>query len=289
MNYKELIEQSKSTRDFKDKEVPQKIIEQVSEYSSDSTTIFPDQKIQMKLLQDGHEVYHALEGMAGFNGIMIKAPQYILFSTDNTKDHQINVGYYVQNMILKLEDLGIDSCWIAIPEDGEIIKLALNIADDKEAAALIAIGYDNNQVKVINRFHFGENYSKTDMKVVENNVATRLTMDKIVYLDSWGNNMSVDRLIEMKMNDIFHYAVMAPSTYNRQPWRFILKGDHLYLAIRRDPGVNDELDLLDAGIIMLYVELMMRDANITGKWHVVTDTKMDGIPQNYRYIGFYSH
>lgn len=287
MNYKKLISEAKSTRDFKEDEVPSHVIDEVVAYSKEGSTIFPGEEIDMLVLNNGEVVNQSLQGIAGFNGIMIKAPAYLLFFSDKKENHQINIGYYVQQILLKLQQLGVDSCWITIPEDGEIIKAALKIENNKEASALVAIGYDNNEIKVVNRFHFGENYSKANMKVVENNVATRLSMDKVIYINNWGNHVSVDELKDMGLDKVFHYAVMAPSSFNRQPWRLLLKGDALHLVIRDDPGVNYELNLLDAGIFMYYIEIMMRDSNVLGKWHVETEFKIEEIPDNFKYIGFF--
>jgi len=288
MNYKRLIEETKSTRDFKKKVVPEKVIRKIMDFAKATTTLFEEQKIGIHYFDNGEEIYEALQGVAGFNGIMHKAPQYLLFTSDNKENHQINIGYFVQQILLKLQELEVDSCWITIPEDGEIVKEILNIQDQKEPAALVAIGYDNNEIKVINRFHFGENYSKTNMKVVENNVSARLSMEQVVYLDHWGNNGSTEKLEEMGLDDVFRYIVLAPSSFNRQPWRFVLKENTLYLAIRQDPGVNIELDFLDAGIVMLYIEILMKEFSILGKWHVETDVKMKEIPENYKYIGFFA-
>jgi len=288
MNYKKLIKETKSTRDFKKKKVTKNVIKKVMDFAKITTTLFTEQKIGIHYLENGEDVCGSLQGVAGFHGIMIKAPQYLLFTSDNKENHQINIGYFVQQIMLKLQEQGVDSCWITIPEDGEIIKEILKIQDEKEPAAMVAIGYDNNERKVVNKFQFGENYSKTNIKVIENNVSTRLSMDQAVYLDHWGNNISVEKLNEMGLDDVFHYIVLAPSAFNRQPWKFILKGNTLHLAIRQDPGVNIELDLLDAGIVMLYTEILMKEFSILGEWHVETGLEMNDVPENYKYIGFYS-
>lgn len=291
MNIKDLIENSKSTRDFKEKRVPEELVKEVISFSKEAKPLYTDQKIHMMYLEDGNMVNEALEGIAGFNGIMIKAPQYFLFVTDNKEHDQINVGYYVQKIILKIQDLGLDSCWISVPEDGQIVKEALSIDVEGEPAAILAIGYDEDEKKVINQFKWGENYSKTSMKVVENNVSSRLSMTEVVYFDKWGKTENLDQFIELGMEEVFRYAVMAPSSFNRQPWRFLLKDNHLYLAIKEDDKANEELDLLDAGIIILYVELLFTENSIDGTWKIEIDGERKEtihIPQDYKYIGYFS-
>lgn len=291
MNIKDLIENSKSTRDFKEKRVAKGLIEDINSFAKEAQPLFANQKIQMIYLDDGDRVNEALGGIAGFNGIMIKAPQYFLFVTDNKEHNQINVGYYVQKINLKIQELGLDSCWISVPVDGQIVKNALSLDMQGEPAAILAIGYDEDEKKVINRFKWGENYSKTSMKVVENNVSPRLSMTEIVYFDKWAKTENIDQFIALGMEDVFRYVVMAPSSFNRQPWRFLLKENHLYLAIKEDEIANEELDLLDAGIIILYVELLFNEDSINGTWKIEVDEKTKEaiqIPQGHRYIGYFS-
>ncbi|MFZ7120676.1 MAG: nitroreductase family protein [Eubacteriaceae bacterium] len=287
MNYRKLITNTKSTRDFHEKKIPESIIREVLEYSNNVESLIPQQSISINYISDGEEAYNKLQGIAGYHGIMIKAPQYLLFLSDNLENHQINVGYFVEDIILKLSEKEVDTCWINIPEDGEIVKLALGITDNMEAAALVAIGYDKNEIKVVNQVSVGDNYSKSDLKIVENNISTRLNVEEILYLDKWGNNISIDKLIDLGLHDIFHYAVMAPSTLNRQPWRFILRDKLLIIAIRNDENINNELDLLDSGIIMLFIQIMMKESNIQGKW-TLSELKDEKIPDNYRVIGYFS-
>ena len=291
MNIKDLIENAKSTRDFKEKKVSEELVKEIISFGKESKPLFTDQRIQMMYLEDGNMVNEALDGIAGFHGIMIKAPQYFLFVTDNKEHDQVNVGYYVQKIVLKIHDLGLDSCWINVAVDGQVVKEALSIDIEGEPAAILAIGYDQDEKKVINQFKWGENYSKTSMKVVENNVSPRLSMTEVVYFDKWGKTENLDQFMELGMEEVFRYVVMAPSSFNRQPWRFLLKGNHLYLAIKEDEKANEELDLLDAGVVMLYVELLFNENSMNGTWKIeIEGNRKEAIqiPQDYKYIGYFS-
>lgn len=288
LDYKSIINSLKSTRDFKDEMVPDKIIEEIISYAKESHGLFEGQDIHVHYLKDGEDVCNKLQGVAGYPGLMIKAPQYLLFSTQIIKNHQINVGYFVEKILLQLKDKDVDSCWIDIPEAGDIVKEVLDLQTDEEIAALIGIGYDNNETKVVNTMDTGDNYSKSDMKIVENNVSPRLSMNEVVYIEKWGEKTSVEAFIDLALDDVFRYALMAPSSYNRQPWRFILKGKELHLFIREDDFAHNELNLLDAGIIMLYIEILMRDSSIVGSWKVKEKCPFNDIPDVYQYIGCFS-
>ncbi|WP_422395153.1 nitroreductase family protein [Paraclostridium sordellii] len=104
-------------------------------------------------------------------------------------------------------DLGIDSCWVTFKESS-LIKEKLEILSDKEVTAIIALGYGDT--------------IKTKSATSD---SSRLGVEKIVYLDKWGENATIE-LLEFKRGllDAFSFARMAPSTLNRQPWRFIIDG-----------------------------------------------------------------
>lgn len=105
-------------------------------------------------------------------------------------------------------------------------KRKLGINSDKEVTGIIAIGYGENvsNAKVLNATKTGQNYSKSDMQVVTDKGSTRLGVEDVVYMNEWGNVASIEILEERALLDAFHYARLAPSTLNRQPWRFIVDG-----------------------------------------------------------------
>lgn len=288
MDYKHAMETLKSTRDFKDKRVPEDIIEETIAYAEQKDGLMPGQKIQVTYLKHGDTAFEELKGIVGYHGIMISAPQYLLFSCENVDYHQINVGYFVEDILLRLRAKEVDSCWISIPEDGELVKSALNLHIDGEVAALVALGYDNFEVRVVNPVPTGGNYSKSSMRVVENNRSTRLSIDEFVYKETWGQQATLDDLKGLALDKVFYYTIMAPSTYNRQPWRFLLQDNKLLLFVEHDEQINHELDLLDAGVIMCYIDILMNYFSIQGKWKLEMDNNIVDIPDKYRYIGYFS-
>jgi nitroreductase len=53
-------------------------------------------------------------------------------------------GASIENLLLKLTDLGIDSCWVGAYTD-ELIKQVLNIPFDNQIEAIIATGYEQKK------------------------------------------------------------------------------------------------------------------------------------------------
>jgi len=290
MDIRKVMLERKSVRDFKDKTVPLEILKEIVDSCKLKEELVCSTNIKPLILDDGERTSKLLNGIAGYNGLMIEAPQYILFLSNDVENHQIQTGYYVEKIMLALESKSIDTCWLNIPEDGSLVKQVLGIQDSREAAALIAVGYKKRDKKVINPLHTGDNYSQADLKVVDDNTSTRLAPEEIVYLNKWGHHPTSEELKSLGLDNVFFYIRLAPSTLNRQPWRFLIKDKKIYLAIKTEEGINHEHDMLDAGIAMLYTDLIMNDYNYHGKWTIANESSKNyGIPEDYYVAGYFGN
>ena len=171
--------------------------------------------------------------------------------------------------MLKAKDLGIDSCWITF-KDSNAIKEKLDISSDKEVTAIIAIGYEDNK------------------NTKNKSVSDRLGVEEIVYMGEWGNNANVVDLDERGLLDAFSYARMAPSSLNRQPWRFIIDGGNIVLAVKKDDFTSDYEGSIDTGIAMLYFGLIVDTTMFDLQWNVGSIDKDYKIPDDYEIVGYCS-
>ena len=119
MNYKELILNGKSVREFKEKNVEEKYFNEIKDYIENSKKLLPEIDIEVKIF-DTKESYENLINVAGYNGHMIKAPSYAVILSEVKKGYIENSGYVGERLILKSRDLGIDSCWVTF-NDSDVI------------------------------------------------------------------------------------------------------------------------------------------------------------------------
>lgn len=288
MALRKLLSQRKSVREFKEKNVPLDVLQKILADSQYRDVLVKNTDLEAMLIEDGRNARTILDGIIGYNGHMVHAPHYVLFFSNDIEDHQIQTGYYAESLMMKLALAEIDSCWINVPQDGSLVKHALNINDPREVSAIIAVGYKKWDMKVINPIATGGNYSQAELKVVPDNTSSRLKPEEIVFIDQWGNHPTWEELKSYGLEDVFHYVRFAPSTLNRQPWRFILRNKRIYLAIRRDEH-NHEHDMLEAGIAMFYLERIMSEYSLHGQWTLLPPSGKDqGIPEDYFVPGFFS-
>ncbi|MBG0763534.1 MAG: nitroreductase family protein, partial [Tissierellales bacterium] len=264
MNYKKLIEERKSTRDYKKTTVPKEIIDEILQFSEETDKLIPGIETELLAL-DKSKVYEQLKDTAGYQGIMLEAPHYLIMLSEVRGYYIENAGYLGEKISLKALDLGTNTCWITFPES-EKVKKRLFLNTDMEIVAIMALGYDANKSRVVNQDNVGDNYSKSQLKIVKNNVSTRYSIEDLVYIKEWGHNAHYDELENRGLLDALNYARLAPSTMNRQPWRFILDEEKVVLAIRDDENIREYDEKIDTGISMLYFESLVRQTLTETNW-----------------------
>lgn len=288
MDYKALISNRKSVRDFKGTPIREELLVELETFSTSCKKLVSNIGVEVKLFDNVRDkVSDKLQDIAGYKGNMIGAPNYIFILSEVADNYIENAGYIGESIVLKATELDIDSCWITF-EDSYKLLSKLEIDSDKEIVAIIALGYEsvNSKKKVVNPTKTGESYSLSDMEIIDNDTSTRLGVEEIVYIDEWGKNIDAETLAERALLDAFNYARMAPSTLNRQPWRFIVDGGKVILAVRNDEYTNTYESKIDAGIVMLFFELIVRTTLFDTSWTLEKTDKKYSIPTDYKYIGY---
>lgn len=268
MDYQNLILTTKSVREYKKDAVDTKKLKTIKDFAAQCTKIDDSIDVDVRILSNS-ETYIALDGIAGYQGNMINAPHYILILSDN-KEHFIeNAAYIGENLILKATEIGISSCWITF-SDSNAIKEHLNILSDKEVAALIALGYDANAPKKGAAVSLNESYKKG--------------LDEIVYIDKWGNGADASILEERGLLEAFAFSKLAPSALNKQPWRFLLTGGKVVLAIEKAKNTYEQK--IDSGIIMLFFQSIVSSTLFDLKWHLGAPSESLNIPEDFEIVAY---
>ena len=249
MNYPLLIEGRSSSRAFQNKPVGEKMIRAITDYhDSHCQRLIPDIQTELIIIDDGD----ALEDAAGYKDHLIGAPQYLVLLSDPCDQAYLNAGYIMEDILLKLSDLGCGSCWLTFT-DGERIKSALSLQTDKMVVALAAFGIPE---KVKKRIHLNI-FSMSNVSVSEQRryFDPKKKISELVFLDTYGNTAGVEERIgfyDDLLWEAFHAAANAPSYMNRQPYFFILKENSVSLNASED-SITGPIDRdLNLGAVMLH-------------------------------------
>lgn len=260
------LKNRKSVRDFKKKKLDKKTFERIME----SCKQFEEEgnnSFEFLLFQDGDRVYNTFKGIGGYAGVMIESPHYIGLKINNDEEKAILYGsYYAEKLITQLTNLNVGSCWISVNDVDSNVRGDLLGIENGTIDYLLAIGYPVAK----NPF-------------VEEPFSSRFGVEDIVFKDEIGKPISVDELESRGLDDLFYYIRFAPSSHNRQPWRFVLKDNRVILLIAYSD--EEKLSLADAGIIMYYFENLARSIGIDNKWDLIDGVNYEGDKYKYRYIG----
>lgn len=298
MNLLEIMKERKSTREFSNRALSEADQQKVSELLKGPFNVTGHEMVEMRVLNEGRDVFEALKGRAGYSGVMIEAPQYIAFLADRTEDAYQAVGFMGEAILFNLFVEEIGSCWISI-DDKDEAKAALGMDSKKELAALIAIGYPQGENFIAKFFqNFKANKSspiseggygnyKVEYRADGNEYSGREATRNFVYLDYFGNETDLDELEERGLDEAFYYIKQAPSWANRQPWRYILRGYELIMAVEHNPKNSHEMDMLEAGIAMYYVNLVFNEIGISGTWVSKPVEENLRIPSDFFLAGHY--
>ena len=120
MNYAALIQNRKSVREFRDEVVPFRLLERVKEhYHNNLRRLVP--QIGTELYFFGTDAREALEGAAGYHKFLVGAPQYLVLLSEDHPQAGLNAGFIMEDLILKLTDLGLDPCRLGTGESGLVL------------------------------------------------------------------------------------------------------------------------------------------------------------------------
>jgi len=274
MNYSALIQNRKSVREFTDKQVPFAILENLKRYYRDSVRrLVPDVSTQLYFF--GTDTRSALEGAAGYNQFLVGAPQYLVLMSHKHELAHLNAGYIMEDLVLKLADLELDSCWLTFT-DSEEIKDALGIDSNMDVVAILAFGYGKKTIKRL-RLNI-RSMSDVDIKAKYRYMEPKRSVNDLVFVDTWGNSHNVDRYIgffdDMLWEALFA-ASLAPSYLNRQAYGFLLHDGAVSLVSRPD-SYNTKIDGdLSLGIVLLHFSAVAE--NWAGKLHWSFGSSAEGL------------
>lgn len=256
----------KSVREYKKKSVSPQLLDDIQEYLNLLEKEDGTGNIKFRLYENGNRIYDRLEGIGGYSGVMIESPHYIGLDIKNREERNIIYGaYYMEKLITELHSKGLGTCWISLGDVDKNLKEELFGNITGEINYLLAIGYGKPKNPFLN-----------------DSFSYRIGVDELVFQNKIGEGISDKELENRGLDDLFYYIRFAPSSLNKQPWRFILDKDKLVLLIKYKDG--EEPNLMDAGIVMYYFEELGKAIGLSSKWTLIEGEEKIG-EDNYKFIG----
>ena len=281
MNYAALIQNRKSVRAFREKQVPFQTLEQLKRYYRDGVQrLVPE--IGTELYFFGTDAREALEGAAGYHKFLVGAPQYLVLLTENHPQAGLNAGFVMEDLILKLTDLQLDSCWVTFT-DSEQVKESLGIESDLQVAAIAAFGYGEKTTRRL-RLNI-KSMSNIDIIAKRQYFEPKVSVRELVHRDQWGSRDGLEDAIgfyDDMLWEAFYAASLAPSYLNRQAYGFLLKPGSVILVSKPD-AYNTPIDAdLSLGIVLHHFTAVARDWAGNLRWSF--DPEGVDLPEGHRAV-----
>ena len=281
MNYAALIQNRKSVRAFREKQVPFQTLEQLKAYYRDGIQrLIPE--IGTELYFFGTDAREALEGAAGYHKFLVGAPQYLVLLTENHPQAGLNAGFVMEDLILKLTDLQLDSCWVTFT-DSEQVKESLGIESDLQVAAIAAFGYGEKTTRRL-RLNI-KSMSNIDIIAKRQYFEPKVSVRELVHREQWGSRDGLGDAIgfyDDMLWEAFYAASLAPSYLNRQAYGFLLKPGSVTLVSKPD-AYNTPIDSdLSLGIVLHHFTAVARDWAGNLRWHFAPDGV--DLPEGHRAV-----
>lgn len=251
MDYSAMIQNRKSVRGFLDKKVSAAALAEVEAYyQKECQRLVPALKTELRIF--GSEAREALEGSAGYENFLIGAPQYLVLLSAEGEYAEENAGFMMEDMILKLTEMDLGSCWITFA-DADKVKEALKIDSSMKVAAIVAFGYAQ---KLSKRLRLNIlSMSNVDVQAKRHYYDPKVSVYDMVFMNEWGKSDGLDEHIgfyDDMLWEAFYASTLTPSYLNRQPYGFVLRDHRLFLVRKPDEYTDEVSAKLGLGIVMLH-------------------------------------
>jgi nitroreductase len=112
---KDYISKRKSTRKFEMKPLDEKVLKDIEDFAK-----------TMKPLYENIAFEYSFVNAADVKNILpIKAPHYIVISSEHTEGYLTNIGFLFQQMDLYLSSISLGSCWLGMAKPTEKLNTKL--------------------------------------------------------------------------------------------------------------------------------------------------------------------
>lgn len=238
MNMYDTIFSRKSIRNYLEERIEWEVLDDILKFADNLPMLVKDIGVEYKLVSN-------IEENQGFNGpFTVKAPYYIVLSSEKKDDYLLNAGYLMQQLSLYIETKGLGTCYMGGASPGMGLKNTIR--------------YD-----YIITLAFGK--PKED-PYRDSILANRQPEDKLVV---YKEEVSSD------IHKLLEAARLAPSSINNQPWRFVVYKNRIHVFTKKNPWLfkpMDKLKMVDMGIMMANLLIAAEEL-----WVDVKITKLDSI------------
>ena len=136
MTLLEAISARHSVRKYIDKDIPADIIAALQEKVAECNK---EGNLNIQLVQNETRAFTGMLSYGQFSGVK----NYLVMVGKKSKDLDERVGYYGEQLVLFVQTLGLNTCWVGLSY--RKVPEAYNVGKDEKLVCMIALGYGETQ------------------------------------------------------------------------------------------------------------------------------------------------
>ena len=238
----------KSTKQYSQKKVKKELLEEVKNICSQITYLNKELNIKAHVIDRGH----LISFLMGKN-CKVKSPHYIIITSDKGEDYLQNIGYAMEEVVLKLTSLGIATCWLECNIKREDILEFVDLESEEDLDANETeeenIEKEENLENPYSIIAFG--YPKEGEKLFKNNKnADRKRINHVC------------KKLDKSLEKIVEPLRLAPSMKNSQPWILYNKENNVHLYEEKQKKNLSDTNKISMGIALRHFDIACKEFGV---------------------------
>lgn len=241
MNLYEAIFYRKSIRKYKPVALSRETLNNIETLISKTKRLYEEINMKIHIIEDGIKVQEISKGIVGSYG-KILAPHYLMITSEEKKGFQENIGYTLEQIVLKLTTMGIGTCWIGGFIRRELLNGIMEIPQGQKPIIVIAFG-------IPLRDYLTERVPDGDR---------RKPISEIIL-----NNYNED------FQEIIKAVRRAPSGVNCQPWRLAFEDNTVDMYLESGNFITKKMyyfNKIDGGIALAHLKVACDELKVNVKF-----------------------
>lgn len=183
----------------------------------------------------------------GTYGIIKNAPAYLVTVSKTSKEALVDCGYVFEKLVLYLESIGLNTCWMGGTFNRKKIKVQGNIGNDEMIPIISPVGYGRKKKSFVD---------KTFRKLAKSD--QRKDFDELFFEGDFNSKIE-----DISVREVLEQVRIAPSASNQQPWRVVMGANeraHFFIERTPDYGkgkLSYDIQMVDIGIAICHYEVMV--------------------------------
>ena len=235
----------KSTRKYSANRLKDNLIDEVKNICSQTTYLNKDLNIKAHVIERGHLVHLLME-----EKYKVKAPHYIIVTSNKGDDYLQNIGYAIEEVVLKLTTLGIATCWLEcnIKREDILEFVELSNSDEERNDTIEKSEEKDEDLEEQNLEHpyaiiaFGYPEENEKLFKINKNV-DRKSINQIC------------RKLDKNLEKIIEALRWAPSMKNSQPWILYNNSNMIHLYEEKQKKNLKDTNKISMGIALRHLDI----------------------------------